>query len=273
MKKSNRNNNQVDDEDLSFEEYLKIKKRKKGGTILLLIVLIVVIAVCAVGVILGSSGNNKNDSEENTSTEELISQSSYEWTAGELDYLKMDRSTILEIYKAYDNLYSNEAENYDNEEELNKFINKCYETIAQNYDMSTEDVENIWKYGSVVNYFATFDVNDVNSKNGEVVNVKTVGTNVYFEVKVDLLYTNSQTITQNYENVFYLIKNYAGVDFDSITYVGTADMDDGNEKTIISFDLNNLSVIDQIASGEMTDYTSLGNYTDNLYILQSLRED
>ncbi len=269
---------EIDTDEESYREFLKSRRKKKKGTNILLVFLIIIIVLCIIGIAIGSGKTDRgaNIIADDSTTSELTilsNDNTYEWSAGELEYLGMTRSEIIEVYRAYDILYSAEVDNYDTEEELAQFSNKCSQTVAQDYDISAEDVEQIWKYGSVPNYFATFDVSSVNVKNGETISVITQGTNVSISVKVNLLYTNAQTITQNYENVFYLILNYTGVDFDSISYEATADIDEEYERKIVSFDLTNQSVIDQIAKGEMTDYESLGNYVDNLYILQSLRDD
>lgn len=89
------------------------------------------------------------------------------------------------------------------------------------------------------------------------------------KAKIEPSYSNRATIIQNYFNVADIIKNQGGNTFDTIDYWAVADMTDGSEAKVISFTVNK-DTIDLVYRGKIAD-NQLGDYADDLWILQSLK--
>ncbi len=213
------------------------------------------------------------EESEDTEAEETESAetSEYEFDAGYLSYLGMTRDKLLAVYTEFEELLlATDTSSYTNEEQV-AFETECAEMVAANYGITVDDVTNIYIYGGAENYFATFDVAAVEMTFGETVEVKTVGGTAIIEAKITPSYSNEATIDQNYYNVCDFIRDYAGTDFVTVSYWAIADMSDGSEQKVISFDLTG-DIITTIATGEFADNT-LGDYVDDLWVHESLRDE
>ncbi len=218
-----------------------------------------------------TEGDNDNeyDTEIVDAEKESESEKPYEWDAGGLAYLGMSRDELLAIYNDYDKFISEETADMS-AEETQVYEDESAEQVASEYGITADDVNQIFMYGSEPNYFATFDVDDVEVPYGEVRNVAVNGADVSLEVKISSLASNEQTIEQNYYNVCDFIRKYAKTDYDVISYDAFTDTAEGDETNAVSFDLSG-DIITTIATQDFPDNT-LGDYVENLYILPSLQE-
>ncbi len=247
----------------------KPRKSHRLRTIIIVLVVIILLAAMASG---GSGDENETETEAETNPKtETETEDGYEWDAGGLAYLDMSRDELLAVYTAYDDI----LDKYDGDpmsmEDIDAYEKSCTEQIAEEYGLSTDDIDQIYFYGSKPGYFATFDADTVDMKYGDTVNVNVNGSVITVEAKITPSWNNKMTIDQNYYNVCDFIRKYAGTGFTKISYWAIADMSDGSEQKVISFDVPEY-MIEKIATQDFADNT-LGDYVENLYIHQSLRDD
>lgn len=108
-------------------------------------------------------------------------------------------------------------------------------------------------------------------KHGDLVDVTVNDTTLIIKAKIKPNMTNELTIDQNYYNVCDLIKTQGCDQYDAIQYWAVADMQDGSEGKVISFDVNK-DTIDMVADNSNFPDNTLGQYVENLWILPSLTE-
>lgn len=105
-------------------------------------------------------------------------------------------------------------------------------------------------------------------KHGELLSVYNPdGKSIVIKTKIAPSYSNSATINQNYYNIEDLILNQGLGDYDMIDYWAIADMSDGSESKVVSFELNK-NAIQKIANGHPANL--IGEIADNLWIHPSL---
>lgn len=92
---------------------------------------------------------------------------------------------------------------------------------------------------------------------------------VVVNAKIEPNLTNKMTIQQNYFNVGDLIKNHGFNTCKELQYWAVADMTNGEEEKVISFDLSK-EVIEKIYDEQIYD-NQIEDYVDNLYIHASLQ--
>lgn len=109
-------------------------------------------------------------------------------------------------------------------------------------------------------------------KHGELLDVKVnkLDDIIVVKVKIKPSWTNSLTILQNFINVEYLVSEYNVNEYSELQYWAVADMTDGSESKVISFDVPHL-LLEQIKKGEIPT-NMIQDYVSNLWILPSLRE-
>ena len=91
------------------------------------------------------------------------------------------------------------------------------------------------------------------------------------EAKIKPSYNNHATITQNYHNIEYYVKNNDVDKFQEIQYWAKAEMVDGEDRKVISFTVPKRTI--KLLKEERIVATQLENYVDDLWIIRSLRED
>lgn len=170
------------------------------------------------------------------------------------------------IYNDFEAAWASPDYPLDNQkaQEYEEQVTKC---IAEKYGFTEKQVENVYSYVisyGVPNASASFKV-----KYGTLLDANLTGTTLIIKAKIEPLLTNKQTIDQNYFNVCDIIKNQGGDAFDRISYWAVADMTDGSEGKVISFDVPK-DVIDVVATGRFPD-NQLGDYVEELWILPSLK--
>ncbi len=96
------------------------------------------------------------------------------------------------------------------------------------------------------------------------------GKTLVIKAKISPSYSNKATIDQNYYNIEDLIKNQGATTakYNAISYWAVADMTDGSEGKVISFDVPS-NVMDAIQNGTIV-ANQIGNYVDGLWVLPSL---
>lgn len=228
----------------------------------------------------GGEEKNLDDSEPNEQSEDVADvetpeenpeeaeDEAFKFDPGELAYLDKSRDELLEVYNALnDKIFSEETSSYSPEEQR-AFEEECVKSVASEYGLTEEDVNKIYYTGSVQNYFATFDVDNVKWTHGELQDIVVWGSEITIKAKIEPLLSNKQTVDQNYFSVCDFIRKYAGIDYTSISYWAVADMTNGSEEKVISFDLS-ADIIQTIATEQFPD-NQLGNYAENLFIHPSL---
>lgn len=219
------------------------------------------------------SSSSIEESTETANTPAESNSQSYEFDAGALSYLGLERNELLEIYTAFGVLTENRTAGLEDASEIKEAENQCAGEIAESFGIAAEDVIAIFATGSEENYFATFDVNNVALKYGDAVSVSVWGSEIVIKAKISASYDNEATVAQNYYNVCDFIRNYAKDDYTAISYWAVADMTSGSEEKVVSFDLSE-SIIETISSSTSSTFAdnTLSNYVENLYIHPSLQE-
>lgn len=200
--------------------------------------------------------------ESDASAEAEAEAAAYEWDAGSLAYLEMSREELLAVYDAYD--IALEENDYDEDASA--------EQVAAEYDLTAEDVTNIAVYGCAMNYFATFDVESVELRYADSVEVNTVGGVVNLKAYITASTSNEQTVDKNYYIACEFVRDYAGADFETINYSAYAPDTNGDYTKVVSFVLSGdiIATVADSTSSTFADNT-LGDYVTDLYILGSLQ--
>lgn len=92
---------------------------------------------------------------------------------------------------------------------------------------------------------------------------------VVLKVKIESNLTDKLTIAQNYYNACEFIRTYSGIDYDTLSYWAVADMTDGSESKVISFDVP-AATIKGVLDETIVDI-ELENYVEDLWLHPSLR--
>lgn len=114
------------------------------------------------------------------------------------------------------------------------------------------------------------DTGNLALKNGDLVSVNYGGNGVIVvKGKIQGLFTNDQTVKQNYFSVCDLIKNWGFDSCQELQYWAVSDMTNGEEVKVVSFTLDRVS-IEGVANGNIIE-NQLGDYVSDLYIHPSLK--
>lgn len=114
------------------------------------------------------------------------------------------------------------------------------------------------------------DTGNLALKNGDLVSVNYGGDGVIVvKGKIQGLFTNDQTVKQNYFSVCDLIKNRGFDSCQELQYWAVSDMSNGEEVKVVSFTLDR-ATIESVANGNIIE-NQLGDYVSDLYIHPSLK--
>ncbi len=257
------------------------KKSNRTRTIVIVVAIILVI-----GVVGNLFGNSDSEEEEETLPEATEEESKEEveeaevesekdtdaddqWDAGDLAYLGMSRDQIMEIYNYYMELIDDPSANDLSSEEVRQYEDECKEKTAEEFGITTEDVDNIFFASLDADFFSTFDMSSVKMKYGELKDIVVTENGPLVSAKITSSSSNQNAIDQCYYDACDFIRNYAGTDYDEVTFAGYADFQDGTEKKFIQFTIPE-NVIKTIATGDFADNT-LGDYVNDLWIIESMR--
>lgn len=120
------------------------------------------------------------------------------------------------------------------------------------------------------NDIGELDTADLSLHTGDLLYVNYCGNGlVIVKAKIQSLFSNEQTINQNYYNVGQLIKDNGFDSCEELQYWAVADTTNGDEVKVISFTVDK-ATIDKIENGSIVD-NQLGDYVSDLYILPSLQ--
>lgn len=106
-------------------------------------------------------------------------------------------------------------------------------------------------------------------KHGRLLDKTINGNTLILKAKIEVSYSNTATINQNYYNIEDIIKYQGGDKYTEIQYWAVADMTNGSENKVVSFTLS-ADVIKKIADGDIP-ANMIGTYADDLFIHQSLK--
>ena len=143
----------------------------------------------------------------------------------------------------------------------------CMERIAAEYGITTDQLNTIFIYGSIGQLISE---PTITLEYGQAVDVIVNGTTLIVKAKIDSQLTDRLTIDQNYYNVCDIIQHQGGGQFTTIGYWAVADMADGSEGKVISFDVPE-RLIQAIAANEDYPANTLGEKVEDLWILPSLQ--
>ncbi len=114
------------------------------------------------------------------------------------------------------------------------------------------------------------DTGNLTLKNGDLVSVDYGGDGIIVvKGKIQCLFTNDQTVKQNYFSVCDLIKNWGFDSCQELQYWAVSDMSNGEENKVISFTLDR-ATIEGVANENIIE-NQLGDYVSDLYIHPSLK--
>ena len=107
-------------------------------------------------------------------------------------------------------------------------------------------------------------------ESGTVLEVTVFEGTLIIKAKIEPSLTNKFTIDQNYYNVCDIIQHQGGDRFTRISYWAVADMADGSEGKVISFDVPE-RLIQAIAANDDYPANTMGEKVEDLWILPSLQ--
>ena len=154
-------------------------------------------------------------------------------------------------------------------DEVDAYEDACVQRIADAYGITPEQVDTIFFAGGS-GYLYDDGEYTVTVQYGQVVDVTVNGTTLIIKAKIEPQLTDGLTIDQNYYNVCDIIQHQGGDQFTTISYWAVADMADGSEGKVISFDVPE-ALIQAIAANEDYPANTLGDKVENLWILPSLQ--
>ena len=108
---------------------------------------------------------------------------------------------------------------------------------------------------------------DFTIPHGELISVQTSGDTLTLKAEITALYSNKNTVNQNYFNVESIIEN-GGDQYSKIQYSAVFKSEGGEEVKVISFTLTS-DTIELIKNGSIA-ATQIGDYAYDLYVLPSL---
>ena len=191
------------------------------------------------------------------------------WSSGTKYTVALDNGTVSTVFtkswfsdvQLYPEVEDDEeyAEGRDVTEETETSSDSIPDNSLVVLDFSASDIP----YGE-------FDTGALEIKHGELLSVIYNDGIVVVKAKIQPSFTNDLTIGQNYFNVCDLIKNHGFNSCEELQYWAVADMTNGEEAKVISFDLDK-NTINNVYDEKIVE-NQLGNYVNNLFIHASLTE-
>lgn len=207
-------------------------------------------------------------------TEAAIQKTPYGgyWQNNPLDAFGLSYESMRDLYddadaalqKAYETDIAPDA----SAEEAKALEDACLSPIADKYGVSLEDLKTIKGYAEL-GYLYDIDPNSIDVLYGDTESVYIFGTTIIVKAKISPSYNDGATVDQNFFNVEDLILNQNCNLFHKISYWAVADMTDGTENKVISFDVNR-DLIKAVFDQNVVAIT-MGDYVTDLWLHQSLR--
>lgn len=155
-------------------------------------------------------------------------------------------------------------------DKISKMEDELINEVAEEFEMSYEDVRNIYMYGGIGGNLYNFDLSTLKLTHGQLVDATINGNILVIKAKIEPSYSNKATIDQNYFNVTDLVQDQGADVFREIQYWAVADMTNGSEGKVIQFtckrDLIKHIKEDGLLGGMIADYV------EDLWILPSLQQ-
>jgi len=260
--------------------------KRKPNKVLRIIIAIVVVCF-AIGVVefilhpdkyLDNSEDPANTSEVIATTEEPTAEptatpeSTGYWKDNPLDAINLTDDQKRDLYddvdaalqKAYETDISPDA----SAEEIKAIEDRCISEVANKYGVSLEDATKAYSYGSL-GYLYDIDPNSFKPEFGEMQSVTITGTTLIVKLKINQNMNSKKTIEQNYFTVEDLILNQSCNQFHKISYFAVADISEGTETKLISFDVDQ-DLIQAISEKKIV-AIQMGDYVSELWLHQSLK--
>ena len=194
------------------------------------------------------------------------------WQSNPLDEIDLSDEAKRDLYDdldaAFQKAYETDIAPDASADEADAIEDACIAEIAAKYGVSNEDAENIYLYAAL-GYLYDVDPDAIKALYGETDSVQIVGTTLTIKVKIDPSLSNKLTVKQNYLNVEDMIQKQNCNLFHKICYWAVADMTNGSESKVVSFDVDK-EMIEAIASGSL-DTAFYENYLTDLWIHNSLK--
>lgn len=186
-----------------------------------------------------------------------------------------DAETMRDVYDAVEAKFNEAYADGDlatetDPDKISEMEDELINEVAEEFEMSYEDVRNIYMYGGIGGNLYNFDLSALKMSNGDLLDATINGTSLIVKAKIQPSYSNQATIDQNYFNVTDLVQDQGADVFREIQYWAVADMTNGSEGKVIQFtckrDLIKHIKEDGLLGGMIADYV------EDLWILPSLQQ-
>ena len=184
-----------------------------------------------------------------------------------------DAETMRDVYDAVEAKFNEAYTDGDlatetDPDKISEMEDELINEVAEEFEMSYEDVRNIYMYGGLGGNLYNFDLSALKMSNGDLLDATINGTSLIVKAKIQPSYSNQATIDQNYFNVTDLVQDQGCDIFREIQYWAVADMTNGSEGKVIQFTVSR-DLIKHIKEDGLLG-AMIADYVDDLWILPSL---
>lgn len=253
--------------------------KKKFG--LRKIILIAVGAFVAYGLIgaflFGRGGDSSSSNEGSTEPSEVETEASNEVSTADDEWasvtsLGLDDNTIISIYQEIEAGYA-KSPSYSVEGELTEddlaaddaYADQVLQEIGTKYGISADDANNVHGY-------VLFNYDDIAARNGsdieniklhqnDLLDVTSYGGNITIKAKIIVKSSNDLTRKSCYFDMYDAIKDYGLDNYLNLSFWAVADMTNGTEQKVISFDIPQ-DVMKKVADGSIEEGQLINYATD-----------
>lgn len=251
------------------------------GVFLLVIIIAIVSGSCGSDSTKSSSSTSDSESAVETATEAATDASTEdEWPS--ITALGLDDDTMITIYNEIEEAYAN-SPSYSNEGEMTEedvaaedtYADQVLQEIGEKYGITADDANNVYGY-VLMNYDELIankgtDIADLKLKTSDLLEVNSFGGNIIIKAKVSQNLLNNKMIRDScYFEVYEAIQDYNLQNYNTLSYWAVADMTDGSEMKVISFDVTQ-DVMQKVADGTILE-NKMVDYVSDLWIAPVLQD-
>lgn len=247
----------------------KIKKKKpifKRASFWIVIVILLLFGF-------GGSSDNKDKQPEQTQEVEQVKEDSAEPVKeNPLDKINLSKEDKIKVFLALQDAFmqddnpANDLENYTSDK-VREWESSVMENIGKDYGITKDEVVSIYS-NATYGYLYDYDTSKIKLISGDVLEARITDVTLIVKAKIKPGWSNENTIELNYSNVYDIIMNQGGDQFETVSYWAVADMTDGSEGKVIGFNVSK-NLMNDLKAGKIRS-KDMGDYVENLWILQSL---
>lgn len=216
------------------------------------------------------------------SADESATEASSEDEWPEVTALGLDDDTMITIYDEIDAGYAN-SPSYSIKGELTEedlaaddaYAEQVLTDVGEKYGISADDASNVysyvmWDYDKIAAKKGA-DITNIDLRCNDLLDVTTHAGNIIIKAKINPNITNELTRDGCYYDAYEVIQNYGLQYYKNLSYWAVADMTDGSEQKVISFEVTQ-DVLQKVADGTILE-GNMGDYVTDLWIAPALQDN